>query len=233
MNLSRNSFLATLATLTITALATNTAQAQTSFVTASAITSAQAFGPTRFIGYEFTVASSFQISALGFIDATNSGTPLSAANGVGLYSVSAGGAPKTGTHVASVVIPAGTPVTPGAFGVRGVYFANISTITLNPGRYLMMGATDGTGTNVGSFLNINSANMSFSAGGAAYGSVSFFTGNNGFPGVGNNISVSNQNAAPWVSAVFGLAAVSSAPEPGTLALLALGGTLVLVRRRRK
>lgn len=40
-------------------------------------------------------------------------------------------------------------------------------------------------------------------------------------------------SSPWFITLGSVTAGGSAPEPGTLALLALGGTLVLARRRRK
>jgi len=207
------------------------ANAQTSYFTTPDSSSQQG---NYYIGFEFNATQSLTVSALGFIDATNSGTALQADTPVGLYSVSG----LEATDVASVFIAAGTDVTPGAAGAVGAYWQDIAPVTIGPGNYVIMADAFGYG-NSSSFLSVWPGDINFAAGSG----LSFVDGwfsNNTFPGLDTNFHLNNQSGGPdyntWVSALIGVAPPAPAtPEPGSVAFICgmgITGISMVTRRRR-
>ncbi|WP_394792845.1 PEP-CTERM sorting domain-containing protein [Armatimonas sp.] len=244
MNLSRNSFLATLATLTVVALTTNTAQAQ---LPAPSTLSGLNPGDT----YQFIFVTS------GTTAATTAGATFyntfvqTAANTAGIgtsLSMTWKAMVATGIQSSPVRADVNAPVT----ATTKVYLIN-GTMVANGGTNPFYSNTNHLAainiTELGGTLSTQVWTGS-NASGSESGSGLVGNGVNANPvwGLSGGTVATNSSGSSWsregnatwtqTKSLYGISnalvyTVSSAPEPGTLAFLALGGMLVLARRRRK
>jgi hypothetical protein len=148
-----------------------------------------------FIGVEFTTTQSIQVTHLGVFDANDSDT-LGVDTGVGIYSVPEN-TPKTGTHVASAIVPSGTVEQESGF--RDAFYTQLATPVILPaGRYIVA-AEAGLGTRepfCGGFGGTYLA-------GAGITNVNSWFGGSNFPGVGNNHTFTNSGSpGSWASGTF-------------------------------
>ena len=163
-------------------------------------------------GWEFTTTNSITVSALGWWD--EGGNGLAASHQVSLWTTG-------GTVLASTTVPAGT----GAPLSGGFRYNPITSVVLAPGTYVVAGKSTSTDQVV--FELTGGTQMVFAPG------ITF---------VRNRHNGANSFSFPSTSQVnidMGMFAASfqfgsaSAPEPGTLALVALGMAGGLVARRRR
>ena len=205
----------TLATLTLLGLATlpQVAQAQTAAINFTSST-LNGTSTTSTRGYEFNITSSVTVTGLSIFDSGSDG--LAQAHDVGLWN-------SSGTLLASVNVPSGTTAPLDSSGkFRFVTLGSSVTLPV------------ATAYRVGALFVVGSADTQF-------GDV---VGLTNAPGVSyvQGIRINN-NALTFPTiglGAFGLSggsfvigAASSAPEPGTIALLALGMVGGVVARRRK
>nr|WP_309691714.1 PEP-CTERM sorting domain-containing protein [Armatimonas sp.] len=217
MNLSRNSFLATLATLTVVALTTNTAQAQTLLYDITAGGGGSAFGGFGGNwGFNFTTTSTINVGSLGLWDEASNGLVVS--HQVGIFN-SGGGA----ALVSTIVDNTSTVVSSANANGRWLFTSLGSSFSLPAGSYTL-GYFDLNGVDAfrGGATTAVMAGASLGIGKARSGAPSF-----AWPDA--NSSPNSWYGPNLMTGTSG----GAAPEPGTLAFLALGGMLVLARRRRK
>ena len=149
-----------------------------------------------YIGFEFNLAVSRTVSQLGVLN-TNNNTTLPGNTGVGIYSVSPGGSvSKPATAVVTAIVPAGTTST--YIGAGGAFFVNVTPTVLAPGNYVLLTETGSPHESYGS------ASAYFQPG-ITY--VNGWYGGTAFPGVGNNLTLTNQSnqGNNWFSGIFALA----------------------------
>ncbi|WP_309712591.1 DUF4082 domain-containing protein [Armatimonas sp.] len=212
--------LVALTLLSGTALTTTTAHAQT---TAFTIPSNPALrGVTGFtVGYTFTVgASAISVTDLGFWDQDQDGLflshPITIWNG-------------SGTSLGTATVPSGT----GATLDNAYRYVSLggSPIALAAGQTYTIGAffpNPGFPNPSDNSPDSISGGSITAASGIALGAARF-NPFNAFPT--GDIVGTGQYMAPNFK--FTASGGGAAPEPGTLALLALGGVAVLAKRRRK
>lgn len=175
---------------------------------------------TLIAGYEFSVSSPLEVTAMGWIDLGNNGL-ASTGHQVALWTTG-------GTLLANVSIPQGTAATLDN-GFRMVALG--SSVLLSAGNYVIAGinaplvggdfAQVGTAASPMSVLSNNAA-ISYVAPRAGFGAFPFLPPGN------NNAGV----LTGYIGANFSVQPVSSpAPEPTALALAAAGLAAVLLRRR--
>jgi hypothetical protein len=179
-----------------------------------------ASGGPYYIGFEFQVTSPQSVTALGVLD-INSDATMPSATGVGIYSVAATCCdPKSATAVITAIVPQGT--SPTNDGALNAFFVSVSPTVLTPGDYVILteGAHEGW---VQSPLTFQPG-MSY---------VDGWFGGSSFPGVGNNLTVTNQSngSQAWISATF--ESESATPEPGTWTTAAMAALLAVIAFRRR
>lgn len=179
---------------------------------------------TLIAGYEFSVSSPLEVTAMGWIDVGNNGL-ASTGHQVALWTTS-------GTLLTSLSIPQGTVATL-EDGFRMVALA--SPVLLSVGNYVIAGingpvvggdfAQVGT---AGSPMSVTSNNPAISYVGprAGFGAFPFLPPGNNNAGVLTGYIGANFSAQPVSSS-------SSVPEPATLGLTAAGVAALLLRKRRK
>lgn len=167
-------------------------------------------------GYEFNTTSSVTITGLSVFDADALG--LAESHDVGLWDAS-------GTLLASLTVPSGTAAPLDSSG-KFRYVLLGSPVTLPVATGYRVGAVMIVGT--GDELFYNQVGLS-SAPGVSYVNGAF--ANNGI----NTLSFpSSTFASGFSGGSFVVGSASTAPEPGTLVLVALGVTMgAMAGRRRK
>ena len=244
MNLSRNSFLITLTTMSLVALTVTTGHAQLP-------------NPATLTGLNPGDTYQFIFVTSGTTAATTAGATFyntfvqTAANNVGIgntLSMTWKAMVATGIQSSPVRADANAPVaaTTKVYLINGTQIANGGTNAFysNTNHLAAINITELGGT-----LNTQvwtGSNASGSESGS--GLVGNAANQNPVWGLSGGTTASNSSGSSWsregnatwtqTKSLYGISnaliyTVSSAPEPGTLALLALGGTLVLARRRRK
>ncbi|WP_395138252.1 PEP-CTERM sorting domain-containing protein [Armatimonas sp.] len=217
MNLSRNSFLATLATLTVVALTTNTAQAQTLLYDITAGGGGSSFGGFGGNwGFNFTTTSTINVGSLGLWDESSNG--LIGPHQVGIFS-SGGGA----ALVSATVDNSSTVVSSANASGRWLFTSLGSSFSLPAGAYTL------------GFFNPASGLDDFRGGAttAVMAGASLLGGKarSGAPAFAWPDAASSANSWYGPNLMTGTSG-GAAPEPGTLVFLALGGGLVWARRRK-
>ncbi|WP_394794157.1 PEP-CTERM sorting domain-containing protein [Armatimonas sp.] len=163
------------------------------------------------LGTEFLVgASNLLVTDLGVYDANLDGLVFS--HQVGIWRVS------DQALVGSATVPSGTAGT-----LTEKWRFTTASFTLSANTTYRIGALESTPADGNPF----SGTFSLSGGVASVTSGSVFSGS-GFVFPSN----SNGVARVFANAIVTVAGGGSAPEPGTLALLALGGACAFARRRR-
>ncbi|WP_395138421.1 DUF4082 domain-containing protein [Armatimonas sp.] len=207
----------TLATLMLLGLATlpQMAQAQTAAIDfTSSGSNTAATTSTR--GYEFNITSSVTVTGLSFFDLGSDG--LAQAHDVGLWD-------SSGTLLASVNVPSGTTAPLDSSG-KFRFVTLGSSVTLPVATAYRVGAVFVAGSPDQQFISqvglTNAPGVSYVQGAFINNGVNALT----FPT--GNLGVNGLSGGSFV-----IGAASSAPEPGTLALLALGIVGGVVARRRK
>lgn len=217
MNLQRSSF-SLLAFSTLCTLTGAPAKAQTAAITFASMLATPDTNKTIGWSFNVTAPSGINVIGLSLFDLNLDG--FFSAHQVGIWD-------PAGTLLASVTMPLGT-VAP--FDSSGVFrYVSISPLTLPLGNNYTVGASYGTP---------NSDEIAYSISGSVTLAPGIFRNNGGLMNVGASLTRPTSNYSVFAnfggggSFVVGAAPSGVAPEPGTLAFLALGGTLVLVRRRR-
>jgi PEP-CTERM motif len=223
--MKRNSFLnrgrrvAHVAALALLGLATlpRTAHAQTPLLDFTGGTPRTADGDFT-MGMQFKLTTTVLVTELGYFDTLSDG--LISAHDVGLWTLD-------GTLLASTTIAAGLSGTavPAAAGLGAFRFNTIGAVVLTPGDYVL-GASTRFGD--GDFYVVRATPTM--APGSLY-SASVF---GAVPGAGGALTYPGfVTPDTLMGGNLRFVAVSSAPEPGTLALVALGIVGGVVARRRR
>lgn len=207
-------FLAALALLSIAALP-QTAQAQTAALD-FATSSLSGTSTTSTRGFTFDITSSVTVTGLSVFDAGADG--LAQSHDVGLWD-------SSGTLLASLTVPSGTAASLDSSGkFRYVLLGSPVTLPI------------ATGYRVGAVTLLNTPDQQFfsQTGLATAPGVNYVNGafiNNGVA----SLTFPSSNASGFLGFSGGsfIVGSASAPEPGTLALLALGMVGGVMARRRK
>jgi hypothetical protein len=219
----------TIAALTLLSLAALPHTAQAQAVISNSLLSNQTFGSSltatnnrKAFGFTTSATGSFSFTSLDITAITGIGIPDAQILG-GIYS-NAGGIPSATQLVAfnSVTVPT-TGITPTVYT-----FTPVSAFSLSPSTTYWVSLFGASDTDI-AVWTINASNNFPSVTGAGAGDISLVGYTISGDGGGTWGSSSISNALTITLASGG----SSAPEPGTLALLALGIVGGVVARRRK
>lgn len=169
------------------------------------------------LGWEFSVSTTVTVTHLGIWDMGNDG--LANSHPVGVWT-------STGTLLASTTMASGTgaPAIVAGGGAGSFRYNPISSIVLTPGSYVISAGYVFTDTDM---FGRTASSVSMGAG-LSFTQTRFENGSGfTFP---TQAVPDNAFFGPNFQYRIGGA---SAPEPSALALLALGGSLALVKRRTK
>lgn len=194
------------------------AKAQTAAITFDSMVAQ--LNTDRTIGWSFNVTAPSGINVIGLSVFDLGLDGFSSAHQVGIWSPS-------GTLLASVTMPTGT-VAP--FDSSGLYrYVGITPLTLPQGNNYIVGASYGASNADGIAYRISGTTTA----------PGVFQNNGGLMNVGSSLTRPTTDYGTFTnfggggSFVVGAAPSASAPEPGTLSLLALGLLVPFVRRARR